>query len=903
MPEDKQSSVPISAGAASYTAPTPVNTPLNAAPISRGFSHPNVPDISEDESEQQQGHDLMNKLQNLNIRPSGIVEVLPAPVARRVEGLKGYLLKFTPIFERRKAILLGDSEPTPEEITAGEAVSEKDDPEAAAAAKQEREDAEKNLSDEDKAIKGIPHFWLTVLRNHDGLSDLITEKDEAALEYLTDIRLVYLSQDTPGFKLIFDFAPNPYFENETLEKSYHYQDELGDTGDYIYDRAVGSEIKWKEEKDLTKAVEIKKQRNKTTNRTRLIRRSHSVPSFFNFFSPPAQPTAEQIENGEVDEDLLEELDEKLELDYQIGEDLKERIIPRAIDYFTGKAIEFDIAAIEDDDDYEDMEDDDFDESAVRQQKQKRLIHAKHIPTHFEPLLVIAHVHISPGPGINISGGQYALRTEVQKIRKEFKANKKKFRDENYLRAWLLPRTRAISSFLGREHWELFNQVEDDQIYEIKKLENQFRDDVVKRLEELGWEDDIRFASGREWLKLVFQRRSLTDRIWNNLYPKLQNLLETARIYRLKYLPEWRKEVIIELWTRKHLELRTQVAVHHRHMPIALNPASVRLVPPVSEALSWECIKQVIDAASTNPRICSTHLKTSCRLVGKWEVIHPLVEAWRRNVESKLAGRLRGDKVFESDSAHSTNQTWISGQPVSQDLDVLLRADSVFQFSDNIVRYFPGDFLEISSTPLQELVNTPVALPSSIEEARPFVLARKLAKSLLRYLGYPNATHLGLNARGERFVCGACVHHDSQFAIAYDWKELLNHFIAISSGLQSDNVLFDLDGSNFANLVRERHSLKVTESNALAPVYILSAEDAQKYTLKNWRPSLNKPWLHYKDKYLCLRCPQYVPSNLEYVITHIQQSHYVVIPQTHWDYENYEVYLRQSLEAVYTYVKN
>jgi hypothetical protein len=33
-------------------------------------------------------------------------------------------------------------------------VSEKDDPEAAAAAKQEREDAEKNLSDEDKAIKG-----------------------------------------------------------------------------------------------------------------------------------------------------------------------------------------------------------------------------------------------------------------------------------------------------------------------------------------------------------------------------------------------------------------------------------------------------------------------------------------------------------------------------------------------------------------------------------------------------------------------------------------------------------------------------------------------------------------------------------------------------------------------------
>ncbi|KAG8680947.1 hypothetical protein FRC11_001792, partial [Ceratobasidium sp. 423] len=365
MAEEKQSSVPINSGApSSLTAPTPVNTPLNAAPISlAGLSRPTVPDIGEEETEQQ-GQDLINKLHNLNIRPSGIVQVLPAPVARRVEGLKGvhaeyckiehelkremlelekkYLLKFTPIFERRKAILLGNSEPSPAEVAAGEAVSEKDDPEGAAVAKEEREEAEKNLSEEDKAIKGIPNFWLTVLRNHDGLSDLITEKDEVALEYLQDIRLVYLADTTPGFKLIFDFAPNPFFENETLEKSYHYQDELGDTGDYIYDRAVGSEIRWKEDKDLTKAIEIKKQRNKGKPLS----------------SPPPQPTPEQIESGEVDEELLEELDEKLELDYQIGEDLKERIIPRAIDYYTGKALEYDISGIEDDDDYEDLDDDD-----------------------------------------------------------------------------------------------------------------------------------------------------------------------------------------------------------------------------------------------------------------------------------------------------------------------------------------------------------------------------------------------------------------------------------------------------------------------------------------------------------------------------------------------------------------
>jgi hypothetical protein len=41
------------------------------------------------------------------------------------------------------------------------------------------------------------------------------------------------------------------------------QEEVGYGGDFVYDKAVGHEIKWKEDKDLTKKVEIKKQRNKS----------------------------------------------------------------------------------------------------------------------------------------------------------------------------------------------------------------------------------------------------------------------------------------------------------------------------------------------------------------------------------------------------------------------------------------------------------------------------------------------------------------------------------------------------------------------------------------------------------------------------------------------------------------
>lgn len=62
-----------------------------------------------------------------------------------------------------------------------------------------------------------------------------------------------------------------------------------------------------------------------TNRTRLVRKAIPVDSFFNFFEPPQPASDEDIENGKYDDDELEELESKLELDYQIGEDFKEKV--------------------------------------------------------------------------------------------------------------------------------------------------------------------------------------------------------------------------------------------------------------------------------------------------------------------------------------------------------------------------------------------------------------------------------------------------------------------------------------------------------------------------------------------------------------------------------------------------
>ncbi|KAG1896372.1 NAP-domain-containing protein [Suillus fuscotomentosus] len=375
------SNVPIAHG--DITAPTPQNTPLTHAPIAAGLSRPTVPDISEDnEPAEDESEDpaqitgaqaamlglVQGRLADLVGKSSGYIESLPIDVKKSVEALKGvqvkqnelqnqykreclelekkYLELQQPLYERRNAIISGAAQATAEEIEAGSQASLKDDP------------LYTPLPSDEGVPAAIPEFWLTALRNHVGLSEIITERDASALKNLTDIRLSYLPSDSPkpGFKISFIFSPNDYFENDVLDKTYLYQEEVGYTGDFVYDHAIGTEIKWKEEKDLTKEFEIKKQRNKNTNRTRLVRKARPTDSFFNFFSPPVPP---ENEGEDMDDEDLVELEEKLEMDYQIGEDLKEKIIPRAIDYFTGKALEYDVMD-EDEDDFDELDDEDED---------------------------------------------------------------------------------------------------------------------------------------------------------------------------------------------------------------------------------------------------------------------------------------------------------------------------------------------------------------------------------------------------------------------------------------------------------------------------------------------------------------------------------------------------------------
>ncbi|KAK4057310.1 histone chaperone [Microbotryomycetes sp. JL221] len=364
-------------------APTPQNTP--AAHLSHSvMSRPQVPTTLTEEAEDDlptistQGarglQDLQTnpafaqlvqgRLSSLIGRSSGYIESLPAPVRRRITGLKGvqaehskieaefqkemfelekkFAAKYKPLYLRRRELIEGKSEPTADELEKGQQAEEDededdfdeededDDDEDAAERKANKGPLPEPTAEELAAApKGIPQFWLTALRNHLGLSELITERDAEALEFLVDVHLEY-PEDKPGFTLIFEFGEGAkaFFSNDKLVKTYYYQEEVGYEGDFVYDHAVGTKIDWVEGKDLTVKIETKKQRNKNTNQTRIVKKVVPTDSFFNFFSPPKLP---EDDEEEVDDDI----DEKLELDYQIGEDLKERVIPRAIAFFDG----------------------------------------------------------------------------------------------------------------------------------------------------------------------------------------------------------------------------------------------------------------------------------------------------------------------------------------------------------------------------------------------------------------------------------------------------------------------------------------------------------------------------------------------------------------------------------------
>uniref|UniRef100_A0A6Q2Y150 Nucleosome assembly protein 1-like 1 n=1 Tax=Esox lucius TaxID=8010 RepID=A0A6Q2Y150_ESOLU len=304
---------------------------------------------------------LQERLDGLVGSPSGYMESLPKVVKRRVNALKNLQVKcahieakfyeevhelerkyaalYQPLFDKRSDIVKAAYEPTDEECE-----WKADDEEELTEEMKEKAKVEEEKKDEEKEDpKGIPEFWLTVFKNVDLLSDMLQEHDEPILKHLQDIKVKFSDQGQPmSFSLEFYFEPNEFFTNTLLTKTYKMRSEPDESDPFSFDGpeimgCTGCTIDWTKGKNVTLKTIKKKQKHKGRGTVRTVTKTVPNDSFFNFFTPPEVP-----ESGELDEDS----EAVLAADFEIGHFIRERIVPRAVLYFTGEAIE------DDDDDYD-----------------------------------------------------------------------------------------------------------------------------------------------------------------------------------------------------------------------------------------------------------------------------------------------------------------------------------------------------------------------------------------------------------------------------------------------------------------------------------------------------------------------------------------------------------------------
>jgi len=98
----------------------------------------------------------------------------------------------------------------------------------------------------------------------------------------------------------------------------------------------GTEISWKEGKDVTKKTVVKKQKNKKTKAVREVTTTTKNDSFFHFFNSMKNPDLEEADEEGDNEEIMQRLEE-YDIENEIASQLTMEVIPNAAYYYMGIA--------------------------------------------------------------------------------------------------------------------------------------------------------------------------------------------------------------------------------------------------------------------------------------------------------------------------------------------------------------------------------------------------------------------------------------------------------------------------------------------------------------------------------------------------------------------------------------
>uniref|UniRef100_U5EZ93 Putative nucleosome assembly protein nap-1 n=1 Tax=Corethrella appendiculata TaxID=1370023 RepID=U5EZ93_9DIPT len=266
-----------------------------------------------------------------------------------------YQEKYQSILDKRKQILNGLYEPKDDECK-WEMEEEDEDEEISEKMQKITMDMKKSMPKYPEDCKGVPDFWLTVFKNTEILSDMVQSHDEPILKKLQDISIVY-HKEPMSYVLEFHFAPNEYFKDSILKKTYFLRCKIDAEDPFVFEgpeifKCTGCVINWNPSKNVTVKTIKKTQKHKSRGAFRTISKQVPNDSFFNFFNPPEVP--------EDESKLDEESQNILGTDFEIGHFLRARIIPKAVLYYTGE--------VDDDDDIDDEEEEEEEEDEEEEEE-------------------------------------------------------------------------------------------------------------------------------------------------------------------------------------------------------------------------------------------------------------------------------------------------------------------------------------------------------------------------------------------------------------------------------------------------------------------------------------------------------------------------------------------------------
>jgi len=284
---------------------------------------------------------VQNRVDELKSLHTNHEDIMKEYLAARAKLESEFQSKTQPLYEKRRDLITGKIDVSAEvvegEETAGDETS---------ATKTETETNQRgtNISSNDgENVVGIPKFWVLTLTQMPVTASMISEHDVDCLGYLTDITCDNFDNGE-GFQLNFYFSnDNPYFNNEVLTKRYDVPNLLL-ADEPILKNVEGCEIQWKEGKTLLERKVKKQQRGtgKNSGQVRTVTKTEPCDSFFKFFVPPKMPGNDQLDT--TTEEEVMKIEAAFDEDYDVAQALRSHVIPKAVQWFLGNAMEQEMEA-------------------------------------------------------------------------------------------------------------------------------------------------------------------------------------------------------------------------------------------------------------------------------------------------------------------------------------------------------------------------------------------------------------------------------------------------------------------------------------------------------------------------------------------------------------------------------